>query len=114
MRKLILAAVAAVLCTSASAQVACSGKDACAVMWQRAQLWIAKNSEVKIQTATDVLIQTFGAESTTTTITYTVTREPVGVDSYTVEMQAGCGNWFGCGPKPVKVQIASFYEYIQR
>ena len=81
-------------------------------MWQRAQLWIAKNSEVKIQTATDVLIQTYGSDNTTT-ITYTVTREPTGIDSYAVEMQAGCGNWFGCSPKPPKVQIATFYEYIQ-
>lgn len=49
--------------------------------WGRAQAWIAQNSGVKIQTATDYLIETYGTQLagiTETVFAYQVTRAPLG------------------------------------
>ena len=85
----------------------------CKEDWERAQLWIVKHSRWKIQTTTDVLIETYNPVGYEPSYGFTVVREPAGGGSYSISMTMTCGNMFGCSPKPVEVQEA-FYYYVAR
>lgn len=55
----------------------CIEKSECDIWWQRAQIWLTKNSAWKIQTATDYVITTYYPSRRDVTWGYQVTREPV-------------------------------------
>lgn len=91
----------------------CTSQSQCAVMWQRAQIWLVDNSAWRIQLANDTLLQTFGPGDSTD-VAYTVTRIPTGGDGYRIVMRAGCGNMFGCVPKPAWERITEFNNYLRQ
>ena len=88
----------------------CEGAD-CTDMWQRAQLWVANHSKWKIQTATDVLIETFNPIGYQPSYGFSVTREPLGNGRYRISMALHCGNPLGCDPKATDV-LAAFNYYV--
>ncbi len=82
----------------------CDGAADCTAKWDAAQLWVVKNAGFKIQTTTNVVIQTFGPSTVTadsTSVAVTVTREPLGGQRYRIVAHASCGNPFGCTPELV-------------
>ncbi len=89
-----------------------SCQEGCREEWERAQLWIAKHSMWKIQTATDVLIQTFSPMRQETSYGFSIMKEPAGSGNYTIIMDLQCGNALGCSPKPIDVRNA-FYYYVK-
>ena len=92
-------------------EVRCS--DPCTDEWQRAQFWIGTYSGLKIQTATDVMIQTFNPSDNSTQRGFTVTREPVGGGEYVIRLGQYCDNLLGCGSaKDPEVEQAFLY-YVQ-
>lgn len=82
-------------------------------MWQKAQLWVAKNSGWKIQLSNDVIIQTFGPGDSTN-VAYTITKEPLSQDTYKIVMEASCGNMFGCVPKSPTERLIEFNSYLKQ
>jgi hypothetical protein len=84
----------------------------CKQEWERAQIWLAKHSKWKIQTVTDVLIQTFYPVGSEPSYGFSITKEPAGQGNYIIRMELVCGNMFGCDPKPQDVKKA-FYYYIK-
>jgi uncharacterized protein YceK len=90
--------------------VDCQG--GCKDEWERAQLWIARHSMWKIQTSTDVIIQTFNPIRQEVSYGFTVMKEPVGGGNYSIVMNLMCGNALGCSPKPIDVRNA-FYYYVK-
>lgn len=88
--------------------VACDDAS-CKQDWERAQLWLAKHSLLKLQTSTDVLLQTYNPSQYSPTYTFSVTREPVGSSQYRIAMDLSCGNPLGCNPNPVDVRTAFLY-----
>ena len=88
-------------------------EDPCTDEWQRAQFWIATYSSWKIQTSTDVLIQTFNSSDDSTYRGFTVTREPVGGGEYVIRLGQGCDNFLGCASATdIEVEQAFLY-YVQ-
>ena len=87
--------------------------DPCTDEWQRAQFWIATYSEWKIQTATDVLIQTFNSVDSSVSRGFTVTREPVGGGEYVIRLGQGCDNFLGCGSATDLEVEQAFLYYVQ-
>lgn len=85
----------------ANAAPRCSGETQCRAMWEAAQLWIVKNSRYKVQTATEVVIETFGSVGQSIELAYRALKEPVGGGVYKITLTAGCANWFGCRPDPL-------------
>jgi hypothetical protein len=84
----------------------------CKVEWQRAQLWLARHSVMKIQTATDVLLQTYNTDATDNSgYSFSVTKEPTDGSRYRVSIEIAChtGKWTGCDPKPDDVRDAFVY-----
>lgn len=82
----------------AASQPVCYTDQQCDAMWDAAQLFVLKNSGMKIQISNDVVIQTFG--STSLRIAATVTMEPHVGDAKKLVYVAGCGNIFGCAVNP--------------
>lgn len=82
-----------------------------ALHWQRAQAWVAKHSRMKIQTATDILIETHNVTNNYAWWSFHVMREPVP-GGYRVTMGCQCGNMFGCDPSRERLEKA-FYHYVE-
>lgn len=84
----------------------CSGEADCSAKWDAAQLWVVKNSGYKIQTATNVLIETYGSVGSSTDLAVRVTKEPLGGGAYKFVVYVYCGNIFGCFPDPWDTALA--------
>lgn len=97
--------------TQALTPIQCANKTQCDLFWQKTQVWVAKNSGYRIQTATDVLIQTYGPHGSTTTMAYTVIKEPDSNGGATLSMRAACDNWIGCDIPPVDA-IMAYRKYL--
>lgn len=90
----------------------CRGTDQCKRYWQRAQVWVAQNSYWKIQTATDVLIQTYNAVQGSTRRAYTVLKEPGSGEVERIMIRSACDNMFGCDVNEFEV-AARFKAYVR-
>ena len=84
----------------------CRNDADCKVKWDASQLWLAKNSPMKIQIATDVVLETYG--STRGKLAFRVTKEPIGAGEYRIFAEAGCDNPFGCSPMSPKDAVKRF------
>ncbi len=76
----------------------CEGQAQCDAAWEAAQVWVAQNSRLKIQTATNVLIETYGSGQYDPTLAMRVLKEPQGSGKYRIVFSGGCNNMFGCQP----------------
>lgn len=91
-------------------EVICEG-DECKQYWERAQAWIAVHSKWKIQTATDVLIQTYNPTTYDLTYSFTVLKEALPNGKYRIIMSPYFASLAGCSPKPEDVKRA-FFHYV--
>src|SRR5881409_229222 len=78
--------------------VLCTNKTQCDLYWQRAQGWVANNSGYRLQTITDVVIETYGPLSTQTGLAFRITKVPDDKDGARIYVLPGCANVFGCSP----------------
>jgi hypothetical protein len=84
----------------------------CAVNWQRAQFWIVKHSAWKVQTATDVIIETFNPTTSSSTYGFTVAREPLPGAKYRITIEPHCMYALTlCSPDTDDLK-AAFYHYV--
>lgn len=88
--------------------------DNCKVKWEAAQLFVVRNADMKIQIATDVLIETY-SPIRTTDIALRVTKTPIGEGLYRISLFVWCSNPFGCNADPgtLKAQFASEIGQVQ-
>lgn len=93
--------------------VLCQSKQQCDFLWQRAQVWVNQNSAWRIQTANDVIIQTFGPGGDSPDTAYTIQREPNQDGSAAITISANCANFIGCIPE-IPVAIRSFKQYLSQ
>lgn len=89
----------------------CAGEAECQLAWEAAQLWIAQNSRFKIQTATNVLIETYNGGPYDATLSPRATKEPLGGGKYQIVFGGGCNNLFGCVPSKWEAGI-QFNQYV--
>jgi len=93
--------------------VVCQGEAQCKAMWERAQLWIASNARMKLQLVTDVILQTYNdPEPYSRTLTYTVTREPIGSGAYRITANASCRNTHLCSA-PTDLARARLHQFVR-
>jgi len=76
----------------------CDGDADCKAKWEAAQLWVVHNAGFKIQTATDVLIETYNPTGGSPSLAARVTKEPLGGGRYKLVVYVWCDNVFGCVP----------------
>lgn len=89
----------------------CADAAECAQKWELAQLFVANNSGMKIQIATNVLIETYNPTNYRPVWGMRVTKEPVGAGHYLISATAVCGNMFGCG-KSAHAFLTEFARYV--
>ena len=91
----------------------CEGKEDCELKWARAVQWITKNSSFRIRLMNDILIETYpSVGSLDAFIAYRITRVPLGQEKYRLEIQAACGNLFGCVKNPGSAMV-ELSQYIR-
>ncbi|MGR8932594.1 MAG: hypothetical protein ACU836_18380 [Gammaproteobacteria bacterium] len=83
----------------------CSGTDDCNAKWEAAQLWVVHNAGWKIQTQSNVLIETYNADHGSTNIAVRVTKEPLGGGRYTLLVKVWCDNLIRCYPDTLDAAI---------
>jgi hypothetical protein len=90
----------------------CEGEEDCDTYWERAQIWVARHSKMKIQTSTETLVQTYEAQGASgSTYYFTVSKEPLEEENeYRIVMEAACSGTM-CSPKIDEVYKA-FYYYV--
>jgi len=76
----------------------CNDEKDCNAKWEAAQLWIVHNAGFKLQTTTNVLLQTYNATGGSPSIAVQVTKEPMGGGKYKILVSVSCDNMFGCVP----------------
>jgi hypothetical protein len=84
----------------------CDGTEDCAAKWNAARTWVMQHAGYKIQTTTDVVIQTFEAvDSSDRALMATVRKESIGAGKYRIVAQLSCRNMFGCATNPGKATL---------
>ena len=84
----------------------CDGAADCAAKWDAAQLWVAQHAGYGIQTATNVVIQTYtSVNSSDTRLMATVTKEPIGSGKYRIVAKLSCWNMSGCSTDPTQATV---------
>jgi hypothetical protein len=87
-----------------------AGAD-CDAKWSRAAAWIATNSNLKIQTRTETIVQTAGPVPSEPTPAFTVTKVARGDGRYEITFNGGCGNTSRCVPT-IPESRARFTEFV--
>lgn len=76
--------------------------------WGRAQSFIGRFSSMKIQTATDFVIQTYNPLSNAVQYGYYVTRTPMG-EQMQFDVQCVTGNLFASGNANQNAKVLAYY-----
>jgi len=91
----------------------CTSRAQCDIYWQRAQVWVANNSEYRIRVATDVLIETFGPFGSKVDLAYRITRLPDNSGGARIYIVAACDNFIRCYP-PRTDAIIAFKRFVRQ
>jgi hypothetical protein len=83
----------------------CEGEKDCAAKWDAAQLWVVKNAGYKLQTVTNVVIQTFNPGPSDVYLAAAITKEPAGAGKFRLIGRLWCNNPFGCSPDPLEALL---------
>lgn len=89
----------------------CSGQADCTAKWDAAQLWVVKHCGYKIQSATNVIIETYNGQEADIELHGSVTKEPLGGGKYKIVGNFGCNNFMGCTVDPWDALI-DFNHYV--
>src|SRR5262245_4085639 len=89
----------------------CASKAQCDIYWQRAQAWVANNSEYRLQTVTDTIIETQGPILSRSALAFRVTRVPDNADGARIVVVAACGSAFGCKPES-SAAVTAFEHFV--
>jgi hypothetical protein len=119
MRAISIIGFGMLVCACASSQVQqtlpqpviCTAGVDCDAKWSRAVAWIATNSNLKIQTQTETVVQTAGAVRSEPTPAFTVTKVARGDGRYEITFNGGCGNATRCVPT-IPESRARFTEFV--
>lgn len=89
----------------------CSKEDDCSAKWEAAQLWVVNNAGYKLQTVTDVVIETYNSSGPAVAVR--VLKQPIGQGKYELIASVYCDNPFGC-TRNVKEAVIDFNRKISR
>ena len=90
----------------------CEGEQQCKTYWERAAYFVSANAGFKVQTHTDMLIETYSPTGYSVYLGFKITREPLGEGRYQIWTNAWCDNLFGCKPDH-REAIARAKRYIR-
>ena len=74
----------------------CTTEPECDAMWDAAQLWIVQNAGMKLQLATDVVLETYSPQNGNMRLGVRAVKQNRGELGSRIEVSVWCGNIFGC------------------
>ncbi len=94
--------------------LSCADKAQCDLYWQRAQIWIAKNSQFRVQSVTDTVLTTHGPSSSLAhALAFQVIKIPAVGGGAQITIDANCNDIYGqCLPHSIEA-IASFKRFVR-
>jgi len=92
--------------------VLCASKAQCDIYWQRAQAWVANNSQYRLHTMTDAVIETDLPLSTQTGLAFRITKVPDNIGGARIYAVSACSNVWGCSPTPTDA-VAAFKRFVR-
>ena len=92
--------------------VLCVDKAQCDLYWRRAQAWVANNSEYRLQTVTDTIIETYGPIAPRRGLAFRITKVPDDREGARIYALPACSNAFGCTPAPTDAVVA-FKRFVR-
>ncbi|MDR0274125.1 MAG: hypothetical protein LBI48_02055 [Burkholderiaceae bacterium] len=90
----------------------CLSDEQCRRAWSGAQVWVSQNCGMKIQLATDSIIETYAARYGDLTLQCRVTKVPALGNGYIVNLDIGCQNYLGCTSDPLMKGL-EFNQYVE-
>ncbi|HEY4216183.1 MAG TPA: hypothetical protein VGM67_03540 [Gemmatimonadaceae bacterium] len=78
--------------------------------WDRARFWVVKHSQLKIETANDVLVETYSPADAAPSYGFSVIKDPAGAGRFTIRLSMHCGTPLGCDPS--QSDIAAAFNYF--
>ena len=78
----------------------CASEASCDAMWRAAQVWISRNAGMRLQIATDAILETYAPEPSGARLAVRVIREPRDDGESVLTVSTWCGNPFGCMTDP--------------
>lgn len=104
--------LSATLQNALDSDLTCKGASECKLMWERATFYINETSGYKIQVYNDTIIQTFNSTEGSTKLAFSVAKEPLGNESYKMNVNAWCANMLFCRPNQYEA-IAKAKHYMK-
>jgi hypothetical protein len=96
----------------AAQPLTCSKGPDCEAKWDRALIWVRNNSESKIDTANESIINVHIPQNSSSAI-FTITKTEADPGTYTINFRAGCSSMLGCTPSILELK-ASFANYVMK
>ena len=90
----------------------CINKAQCDAYWQRAQAWVANNSEYRLATVTDTVLETHGPLAARSGLAFRITKVPDDKEGARIYVLPACSNAFGCSPTPAAA-ITDFKRFVR-
>lgn len=85
----------------------CVGEKDCNAKWDAAQYWVSRNSDYKIQTSTNIVVETYNSHDRG--IAAKVTKEPMGSGKYRIIVEIWCDKMksldYGCTQDPLDARL---------
>jgi hypothetical protein len=96
---------------NANRQVTCTKGADCDMKWGRAVAWVSQNSEWKIQTQNDYIIQTYTPINQSAASGFKVNKVPTDTEHFEITISSGCDNLLACFPDAMTAR-ASFNNFL--
>ncbi len=92
--------------------ITCQAGPDCEAKWSRAIGWVATNSQWKVQSQSDFLIQTYNSIDDSPSPSFTITKVATGQPgSFEISFNGGCANILGCVPTVAESRV-SFAAFV--
>lgn len=89
----------------------CVSDAQCARWWRAAQVWLVNNSALKLQIATDAVLQTYSSTASMPHWSFTITKAPDDAGVEVMAVRIDCAPGFACAPAYETV-VADFKRHI--
>lgn len=84
--------------TDAAVPLRCATAAQCDRWWRASQVWLVNASGLKLQIATDAVLQTYGSSPQTPLWAFTITRAPHPEGGEVFDIRADCARGYSCAP----------------
>ncbi len=92
----------------AAVPLRCSSQAQCDRWWRASQVWVVNASSLKLQIATDAVLQTYSSTGALPYWAFTITRSPIDGGRESIEIRVDCVRGYVC--TPVQEAIVADYK----